>query len=103
MITVADFKRAAAAGTVWRCEHFQNPKASGLRRVIGGTSVLSYQFRTADGRTGANGRMEIPKASEVSIRDNTIAWVENGKTLYTWTAVPAEDWDTEDQAGKETK
>ena len=92
MRTVADFRRAAVAGSRWVCVNHLHPHVSGERLVTrAGPSVLSYTATKADGSVVTNGRMEIPRASAVRIEGDTIVWVEDGRDCYAWTRLPVED------------
>lgn len=87
MKTVADFKREATPGSVWRSDHKLRPGASGIRRVIGGKTVLSYAFENVDGKTGTNGRLEFPKASEARFEGDSVYFLDGpgGNVMFVWT------------------
>jgi len=92
--TVADFKKLAVPGSVWQSVNLAHPGASGTRTIIRGSSVLSYAFKNADGKEGSNGRLEMPKSSEVQFDEanpSTIHFLVpglNGPTIgWSWTLV----------------
>jgi hypothetical protein len=86
MRTVADFRRAAVAGSVWQCTNHIHPHVSGERRITGGTKALKYTGAKADGTTFSNGSMDIPRRADVRIEGDSITWLNpDGSDAYTWT------------------
>lgn len=94
MRTVADFRRAAVAGSVWQCTNHLHPHVSGERRIIGGTKNLRFAGTKADGSTFSDGGMDIPRRAEVRIDGDLITWLRpDGSDAYTWTLVRDEPAD----------
>jgi hypothetical protein len=88
MRTIADFRRAAVAGSVWQCTNNLHPHVSGERRVTGGTKTLKYTGTKADGSTFGNGSTDIPRKADVRIDGDSITWLDaDGSDAYTWTLV----------------
>jgi hypothetical protein len=68
MQTIADFRQAATAGSRWMCLNRLHPEASGLRTVTGGSTALTFTGqRCGDLSTFTDGRLDIPKPTEVRI------------------------------------
>jgi hypothetical protein len=90
MKTVADFRRAAVVGSVWRCTNHNHPQMSGLRTVTKGKTVLSYDYTKADGSGGSNGRLEFPKADACRIEGDSVHFLHepgSDRVAFTWTFV----------------
>jgi hypothetical protein len=107
MRTVADFRRAAVAGSVWHCTNNVHPQVSGERRITGGTNRIRFTGTKADGSEFGNGAMDIPKRADVRIEGDSITWLNDadGSDGYTWTLIrdaapvePAEETTTQQTA-----
>ncbi len=92
MRTIADFRRAAVAGSVWQCTNHLRPHVSGERRITGGSRVLTYTGTMADGTPIDKGSMDIPARSAVRIDGDSITWLndKDGSDAFTWTLQPNE-------------
>lgn len=90
MKTLADFRRAAVAGSRWNCVNNLHPHVSGLRVITRGKSVLSFDAQKADGTWVRNGRMDFPKANACRIDGDSIHFLSepgSDRVAFTWTIV----------------
>lgn len=91
MKSIADFRRAAVAGSRWVCLNRHLPHLSGIRTITGGTSALRYTGTRLHGTTFTNGRLAIPKAAEARIDGDSLHMLyERGsdRVIWTWTLLP---------------
>lgn len=87
MRTLADFRRAAVTGSHWKVVNHKRPAVSGNRTITKAqTNRLRYDYTLADGSTGTDSWLDIPKANEVRVDGDSVHFLDtDGTVAFTWT------------------